>query len=418
MSHHDKFWEKFGQKIRQHSPEGDPAGEWRAMEQLLEGAARPSQKRKKRIAALILAAAAMGYLAGAWLGLPQKQTPVGAFPIPLEGGAQGGQASSPDSYSFPPNTGRQEKAGPAVAVLPETRLPALPATPGDPAAGTASALPARQQPPGPAAGQRERGIAARPAPAEGRMGSVPVSRSPWAALPYLPALSGNLDSQLPPLPADSRRYAPAKKEGRQLYGGLLLGANLPIINFREGLQAPYPFAGLFAGLQLTPRWALQAETHLKYVAGFYSSYEQSARIETSNGNFFDQESRGTAEKNYLAIEAPLLGKYRIAPAWSLLAGVRPAFLLDGFSWPAAQDEEVSANVTSGSGQSNAGPGREPELRKFDLGLSGGVEWAWSRRWALSARFTHGLLDLSPDAAFLAKNGQFNTDLQLSVRYKF
>ncbi|MCB0577961.1 MAG: outer membrane beta-barrel protein [Phaeodactylibacter sp.] len=415
MSHHDKFWEKFGQKIRQHNPEGDPAGEWRAMEQLLEGAARPSQKRKKRIAALILAAAAMGYLAGAWLGLPQKQTPVGAFPIPLERSAGDGQASSPDTYPLPPDTGRKEKARPAVAALPETRLPALP---GHPAAGEVSAIPARQLPPALAAGQGEGETAARPAPAEGRMGSVPVSRSPWAALPYLPALSGRLDSQPPPLPADSRRYAPAKKEGRRLYGGLLLGANLPIINFREGLQAPYPFAGLFAGLQLTPRWSVQAETHLKYVAGFYSSYEQSARIETSNGNFFDQESRGTAVKNYLAIEAPLLAKYRIAPDWSLLAGVRPALLLEGFSWPAAQDEEVSANITSGSGQSNAGPGREPELRKFDLGLSGGVEWAWSRRWALSARFTHGLLDLSPDAAFRAQNRQFNSDLQLSVRYKF
>lgn len=415
MSHHDKFWEKFGQKIRQHNPEGDPAGEWRAMEQLLEGAARPSEKRKKRIAALILAAAAIGYLAGAWLGLPQKQAPVGAFPIPLEGSAGSGQASSPDSSPLPPNAGREEKARPAVAALPETRLPALP---GHPAAGMEPAVPGRQLPPALAAGQGKGETATRPAPPEGRMGSVPASRSLRSALPYLPTLSGSLDSQLPVLAADSRRFAPAKKEGRRLYGGLLLGANLPIINLREGLQAPYPFAGLFAGLQLTPRWSVQAETHLKYVAGFYSTYEQSARIETSNGNFFDQESRGTAEKNYLAIEAPLLAKYRIAPAWSILAGARPALLLEGFSLPAARDEEVSADVTSGSGQSNAGPGREPELRKFDLGLSGGVEWAWHRRWALSARFTHGLLDLSPDAAFLAKNRQFNTDLQLSVRYRF
>ena len=65
MSHHDKFWEKFGSKARQHIPEAYSPADWAAMEQLLDGTPPLAPAKKgntARLMALLLLLIALAYL--------------------------------------------------------------------------------------------------------------------------------------------------------------------------------------------------------------------------------------------------------------------------------------------------------------------------------------------------------------------
>ena len=88
MSHHDKFWEKFGQKIRRHQPEAYTDGDWNAMEQMLDDVSGPGRKLNWQLPGLVFLALVLGYLAGLWCSKASIPEGLGAFPIPMPGIAQ------------------------------------------------------------------------------------------------------------------------------------------------------------------------------------------------------------------------------------------------------------------------------------------------------------------------------------------
>lgn len=417
MSHHDKFWEKFGQKIRQHQPDAYRPGEWNAMEELLESskAAGSSFRRSRALrAGVIVLAITAGYLAGAWYGLPGSSPRLGAFPIPLPGIAAGinekGQAektldttSAGTGYSV--HAGRRSREG---AHLPMEHSPALNpdksrnATDGMPF--ESDVLPAN---------------AANPPLPETAQEAQARGHSPVAPPAYLPSAP----KQVLPLAEAILAGGPAGKAKKQnpIYGGFLLGANHAVISLQEASYSTHPFGGLFGGLKLSSRWAVQLEAHLKYVDNIKAAYEQMVTLESNNGFAFDQFSYGVAEKNYLALEFPVVAKYRIRPAWSLLGGLRGGLAFDGvsfFSSSGKKNQPDAPTANSNGWPSEGNSYSQLPLRRFNLGLAGGVEWAFHPRWSLDARFTQGLQDLSPGKVFQSDDKHFNSDFQISIRRKF
>ncbi|MCB0564297.1 MAG: PorT family protein [Phaeodactylibacter sp.] len=235
----------------------------------------------------------------------------------------------------------------------------------------------------------------------------------------LPVVASNIVSQQQEVPGKDEFTVLPEKKRRKFYSGFLLGANLSIFSLEDASYSFYPFGGFFGGLELTRRWAVQAEAHVKYANNLSVAYEQTVQLETNNGYFFDQASSGIIDKSYMALEMPLVAKYKLSPTVSLLAGFRPSFILDSSSaFLGRQKQDALLAAQSSNGQSRSNISGEPALRKFDLGASVGLEWAFYRRWSFDARFSHGLLDLTPNQAFQTNKQHFNTDLQFSIRRKF
>ncbi len=421
MSHHDRFWEKFGQKIRGHQPDAYTPGGWSAMEELLDKPARSSQRRNKALFTLVLLAAAIGYLAGARYGFPSAPVRLGAFPIPLAGVAATEEKAGMDTMHKALPLHHKRGAGAEVA------LP-----PGPAAAGLALGA------------KRSLGEAGSPekdvyTQLEGQetlpIQEVPITfvqSSGQSLLPQENTPSSSFNEQLPQPSVIAARlggpaspqaaagpdggFAVAVKERSRLFGGALIGFNRAIISIADASYSNYPFGGLFGGLRVNPRWAIQAEAHLKYADNIMAPYEQSVTLESNNGYAFDQVSAGIIEKSYLAIEFPLLAKYKVAAAWNLLAGLRPGLILDNPPFPGQRADEPAGLNNAGQSRENASG--QLALRHFDLGVAFGMEWLFYRGWSLDARFTRGMRDLTPGNAFQAEGKHFNTDFQLSVRRKF
>jgi len=423
MSHHDKFWEKFGQKIRGHQPEAYTSGSWRAMEELLDKPARPSQRRNKALFALVLLAAAVGYLAGARYGFPSAPVRLGAFPIPLAGVAATEEKAGMDTMHNTLSLHPKQGAGAEVSLPPKPAATGL--------AGRAKRSPGE-------AGSPEKGVYAESM--FGGQETLPILETPITSvqisgqglIPQENTPSPAFNEQLPQPsviaallgPASSQAaagrnegFAVPDRERSRLFGGALIGFNRAVISIADDSYSNYPFGGLFGGLRFSPRWAIQAEAHLKYVDNIVAAYEQSVTLESNNGYAFDQVSTGVAEKNYLAFEFPFVAKYKVAPAWNLIAGLRPGLILDNPSFPGRNADAPTVDLNN-SGQSRENTSGELALRHFDLGVAFGMEWLFYRGWSLDARFTRGLRDLSPENVFQAGNKHFNTDFQLSARRKF
>ncbi|MCB0592980.1 MAG: PorT family protein [Lewinellaceae bacterium] len=420
MSHHDKFWEKFGRKIRQYQPGGNPEGEWQDMAQLLDKAARPARARKRARLFLVLAAAVAGYLAGAWYGLPSMPDELGAFPIPLRGAAEA-KAVPLDSAITAGNSGMDgipppEKVQSSGFEVQSGQAPLSAAAPVALAKKHNAAQAGNFAPP-----LAEKNpvfvidhSSEQPAP---EIEAFAPSRLPMALLPRLPLWQENLIKQQTAAPSIEHNASEIQQPGR-FFAGFLLGGNLSMISLKDGGSSAYPFGGLFAGVRLSPRWAIQAEAQVKYVDNLLVAYEQTTRLESNNGYFFDQASRGIADKKYLSLEMPMMAKYRLSPSWNLVAGARPALILENVSFTSRQDNQAAIAPTSNSGQGRAYGSNEPGLRRFDLGVAAGLEWVLNRHWSLDARYTQGLLDLSQGQAFQDNAKHFNSSLQLSLHYKF
>lgn len=433
MSHHDKFWEKFSRKIRQHQPDGYADADWQAMEQLLNERARPSRGLNRRLASLFLAAALLGYLAGARFGMPSPALEISAFPIPVAGIAQRQQAPVQEGGAMDTQNrktrGRLNESSQIEKQAARSLQPS----------GQAEARRSKEHPPLPA--RSSKGILLPGEPAR----QIGQGRIKEAAAPATGQLSDNNSLDIPSIPIPEKQIAPlsalppeavrvataerndilagasgpSRKARRNFYAGVLLGGNLSIGNPGSAGYSFYPFGGFFAGVGVGPRWAIQAEAHIKYTGNVSAEYERTTKVQTSNGYLFDQVSRGTLDKNYLSVETPLEAKYRLSPAWSLLAGIRPALIIEegpSLFGGAVQDEAL--NPSSGFGQGRAESYSDARLRKFDLGVSAALEWAFHRRWSLNARFSRGLVDLSPEQVFRTQEKHFNSGFQLSIRRKF
>ncbi len=440
MSHHDKFWEKFSQKIRQHQPEGYSDSDWQAMEQLLNENAHPSRGLNWKLAPLLLAAVLLGYFAGARFGFPSAPDKISAFPIPIAGIAQG-QASPIMKGNTIARVDRKHKAFSSDSInideqathfsLPSEKPDAfhsndqqgLSVPPEGPVVNEPDDAQFPERPSWQNIQNRKQEVAT-PAIAqlpEKNIRNIPFSRNPEiqtaAFLPLSPkALSIDKEEEnaLPSIISVS-----SSKVHRSFYSGMLLGGNLAINSPGGGGYSFYPFGGFFAGIEVGPRWALQAEAHVKYTGNFSVEYERTSMVETNNGYLFDQVSRGALEKSFLSVEVPLEGRYRLGPDWFMMAGFRPAFIFeDGHALFGGNKQDEALTPSSGLGQERAEAASIGRLRKFDIGVSAALEWAFHRKWSVNARFAYGFLDLSPEKVFETPEKHFNSGLQFSIRRKF
>lgn len=442
MSHHDKFWEKFGEKIRDYQPDGYSQANWAGMEELLSGTRPPAAAGRKR-KAFLLAACLLAFLAITAIAVLLPSRP--------EATADLGNAAPPNTQAPAENAaGQNGKPGPTsdnkVRTLNKPQVESLNSRVGEgPAAAIATPQPDkpkrengaapltktqgagpahfRQQEisePGalpealpPATAESEEA----PAPVEIETGNLPELRAdhPAPAIGAIP-LPRSLNSP----PAGAIESASALKPGRNWYGGILLGLNNTITDYRDLSYSATPLLGFFGGVEWNYKWGVQAELHAKYVNNYNLDYTVVSYWYNSS-NFLEAREEKYSTEAFLALEMPLVLKRRLSPRTAVLAGLRPSLIFEaknGFGFLSMQREAAAdfgqSPTTSGAGQ----PATGRNLTGSDLGLIVGMEWAFHPRWSLDARYIQGFRDLSPGHFYQDGATHLNSDLQLTIRRKF
>lgn len=455
MSHHDKFWEKFGEKIRDYQPDGYSQADWAGMEELLSGTRPPAATGRKR-KAFLLAAFLLAFLAITAIAvlLPSRLANSTSRPeaaADLENAAQTNTPAPTENAA-----GRDGKHGPArgnekeenkvrtlnkpVVESPNSGVGEGPAT--------AKATPQPDMPessPAPLAKTQGAGLAPLPQLEISEPGALPEVLPPATAeskkgpasmeietgkLPELradqpaPAIGAiPLPRSLNSPPAGAIASASALKPARNWYGGILLGLNNTITDYRSLSYSATPLLGFFGGMEWNYKWGIQAELHAKYVNNYNLDYTVVSYWYNSSNLLEAREERYSTEA-FLALEMPLVLKRRLSPRAALLAGLRPSLIFEaknGFGFLSTQREEEADFGQGGQGPTTSGSDRPATGRNLagsDLGLIVGMEWAFHPRWSLDARYIQGFRDLSPGHFYQDDATHLNSDLQLTIRRKF
>ena len=462
MSHHDKFWEKFGSKARQHIPEAYSPADWAAMEQLLDGTPPLAPAKKgntARLMALLLLLIALAYLitgdfsgnkaipgsgqndanlaSGAIVSnLPQENRPVSTHVNIEESSVQ---------------TSKKEKsrlsiAGAGVGVgegLSGKTLPsAAPNSAGRILAEkTLNQNQIAQAPAGPsvaAQSQNKQSSYTMASEAIVDIPSAPASETLYAAISESqeaePAVQDRKASPIASLdvaaflPMEKLRLvsgtfsaqevvpAPSLKPGREWYAGLLLGVTSTATDYQDIQFSLMPLPGLFGGVRLNEKWSIQAELHAKYVNNYNLAYSVESFLYDSANNLNVIQQEFTM-KAYGALEMPLVAKRRINPRLALLGGIRPSLIFedkDGLNLSRSAREDFSTGVTPNASESNSNFSGQ-SIRHSDLGLILGLEWAFHPQWSLDLRYNQGTRDLSPNNLYNSSAIHLNSDLQLTLR---
>ncbi len=455
MSHHDKFWEKFGGKIRDYQPDGYSQADWAGMEELLSGTRPPAATGRKR-KAFLLAACLLAFLAITTIAilLPSRLADNSTRPVATANLGNAAQLSAPapaenaagqDGNPGPakgdkkeedkvqtlnkpvvesPNSGVGE--GPATAKttprpdMPESGPAPLTETQG---AGLARLPQLKISEPGaltevlpPATAESKDA----PAPVEIETGKLLELRAdqPAPAIGAIP-LPRSLNSP----PAGAIASASALKPARNWYGGILLGLNNTITDYHNFSYSATPLLGFFGGVEWNYKWGIQAELHAKYVNNYNLDYTVVSYWYNSS-NFLEAREERYSTEAFLALEMPLVLKRRLSPRTALLAGLRPSLIFEaknGFGLLSMQREEEADFGQGGQSPTTSGSGRPAAGRNLagsDLGLIVGMEWAFHPRWSLDARYIQGFRDLSPGHFYQDDATHLNSDLQLTIRRKF
>jgi hypothetical protein len=103
----------------------------------------------------------------------------------------------------------------------------------------------------------------------------------------------------------------------------------------------------------------------------------------------------TFRYNYFSV--PMMFKYKVNPSFSVLLGPQADFLLRARKRDFFKTESITYVI-----------------RDYDLGFTAGVEGWFSKKFSITARYIHGIRDVSltPD-----QNTFFNQGLQIAVGYK-
>ena len=225
----------------------------------------------------------------------------------------------------------------------------------------------------------------------------------------LPLLFASLLNQTPCSPPDSLT-TPPKPSG----GGISLGIQSSIVdpNFQLG-------SGVVAGYnryqKLNRKWNLQVEFQAKIATGYqiYTAFEDNV----VNPQGLSTSRRSFHLRSLVFFEMPILLQYRARPdsRHQFFGGLRPSV-------------NVISKPTNGSNSITVANGVYPNdlnnlsLRKavqqYDLGITLGYCYAFSPRFGLDIRYTHGFLDLTADNFFKSTDNNLNSDLQISLRTNF
>ncbi|MCB9276018.1 MAG: PorT family protein [Lewinellaceae bacterium] len=431
MSHHDKFWEKFGGKIKSYQPDGQP--NWAAMEELLDGPPpAPARKKRRAIlwASLIFVSAGICTLACILLDRRDHNTHSTAVTAIAENAL--GQESTENKLSMLQhgNAGSEKPEPQTRNARHNLKIDAkisgqqqtdwhdrgVGAKYNQPVAISASSYPqqlfaeSNSQPftmPLTTETELVKPLAVEPIAALERRQQLHLLRSVELKSPGMPEIA-----------------APsAQKHSRHWYGGMLAGVNNAITDYKSLSHSTLPVLGIFGGVDWNQKWSTQLELHTKYVNNYHLSYTV-IRYRYDTFNNLEAVEQPYDLKAYFALEMPIVVKRRLTPSLYLLGGLRPSLIMedrDGLNLLANNRQEDTASVglgASSGGTDTTGSSAPQLLRKHDIGILAGIEWAFSRNWSLDVRYNQGLRDLSLDNVFQDNATHLNADLQLTARWKF
>lgn len=192
--------------------------------------------------------------------------------------------------------------------------------------------------------------------------------------------------------------------------GWILGANANMVRYSSGKMSTFVQAGYHVSRPLYKHFRLQAELQAKYVTNYgeKASFQYATPIGTS-------VSIEWGMNNLLFVELPILlkkmSKTGGKTAW--LLGLKPAYCAPVFP------RGAYSIFTSGSSN---GPTPNVDLtlrqgvRPFDIGLVWGMEWRFSKRWAIDLRYSQGFLDMTHDNFFKNTATHLNSDIQFTFRH--
>lgn len=216
--------------------------------------------------------------------------------------------------------------------------------------------------------------------------------------------------QATPLPLDSLPVS-----SRRRSGGALLGASIAVVDHSDVRLSRGPVAGFYYSEPLGNRWAFQIEFHWKQTNGYNLSavFADTASNPTGIGTSIAAFNVRTL----VYWEIPIMLCWRPQPdaRHAFAAGVRPSRnVLTGGQRYAQWSRNASDGAVADLEQLNVRQG----LRRSDLGILVGWNYALTDRLSLDARYTQGLYDLTADNFFKSKSNTLNSDLQVTLRARF
>jgi hypothetical protein len=192
-------------------------------------------------------------------------------------------------------------------------------------------------------------------------------------------------------------------------GGFFAGVNTEFVNPSRQIFSVRPRIGYSLRYDLSARASLQAELGLTWADG----YNQHRSMITAAPNNHGDYSAVDFNVNRLGfLELPVMGRRVSANGrFSWLAGIRTSLVLpfddtkyrQGGENPPPQNRSLSV----GAG-----------IRRFDLGLTAGIEWKISRKLWLDFRYSQGLVDLTRNSFFQNDVRHLHSGFQASVHIPF
>ncbi len=422
MSHQDKFWNKFGDKARQHKPDLYTPADWQQMERLLDN------KPARRFPPIFLwsggaVASVLAIVLIMWLLAP-KPPALSALPIPM--------AEAPlASYEEPPHNADNSKIAENTAEKNITvegasdtrRLPGLKQREKKKTADDRASI---------RVGEGSSQITAEMAKSDAIPGKsndpkasddkpLPsVNRTPISEMKAVATMLGPVSYT-----ATAPHFDQKTDKNRWAFGsGFIMGGHLAVTRYSGPQSSAFPFLGLFASVSPHPRWSLQMELQARYVPAMTASYEL-ALSSTPSSNLADSiQFAGKQRIDFFSIQAPLLVKYKAHPKWSFYAGMEYGMIISEPNFGSASDEyAVIPDSDFSSGEANLEARRAAKVATLRIsdhswGILAGTEWTFSEKWAVNLRLIHGLTDLSPDDLYGDDSRHRNSGLQLSLHKTF
>lgn len=192
--------------------------------------------------------------------------------------------------------------------------------------------------------------------------------------------------------------------------GWILGANANMVRYSSGKMSAFVQAGYHISRPLYKQFRLQAELHAKFVTNY--GEKTSFNYVAPTGSSLSIE---WGMNNLFFVELPVLVKKMSKTggktAW--LLGLKPAYCAPVFP------RGAYSAFLSGSGSApvpNVSLTLRQGVRPFDIGLVWGMEWRFSKRWAIDLRYSQGFLDMTHDNFFKNTATHLNSDVQFTFRH--
>lgn len=193
--------------------------------------------------------------------------------------------------------------------------------------------------------------------------------------------------------------------------GILLGGQVNIPNLQARQQGSGFHVGLLAASPLKERWYLQVEPQLKYSS--WRSAPVSFKDYIATPTTYGFAYKTIQLKGMTNFELPILFKFvpRDHGRHAWLLGARAALIATRVQ------ESAGSSIVGAVGLNDFDDiNYASVVRRQDLGISLGHEYALTPNLRFSVRYTQGIFDLTHDNFFKNSDTYTNSDVQMSLRY--